>query len=657
MNKILGFLEDHVEKIVLAVVVLLCLWPLTTRVILSPNTVTFDGKDLSPGAIDDYVYDLARDLELVLAESPKAPNSYEPIVGSYLSMLDSSVGDIDSTIMVPIPESNPDGGVVAKEYKLPQDLGQVSDVAVNCIRAVAYIPFQEVTTDRPYDDRGSEPNDIDLVTVEGHFDIASLRASFEASFSGPAVKPEWRDPELGSPVFSAVCLQRQEAGGDGSWSAWEDVPRIRTDPRRELFTIIEDAGSLPPGGLTVRILQYRAADVQRDLLQPGAYRIASANEEWFPPLLYPEYVKIRTAEAQEERRRIREEEKEKEKEKESSGDSESGRRRSSTSGGGRRGSDASQLSGRAGSRDSRGRVSSGRTGQLDGGRRSRSARSGETKEDTSEEEDARREAEKPTVDDVFAKLDALFIDTETGLSEHGELVFWAHDDSVMPGKTYRYRMRLGIFNPVAGKNQLGGADAQKNNEVILWSDFSTPSAPIEIARRLYFFAEGIQEAAKEVTVKVSKYVLGSWHSEDFKVKSGEVIGDIVESKPVVSGGGPLDDPDLASATASEPLSPEVIDYSTGAVLVDVVAVNDWGGGNTMRSQQYFDMLYSYDGTDIQRMSIGDRYWPADLQAARSEIRNSQREPTQPLRGWNETRGPMQGLPSPGRPIRAGGFPR
>jgi hypothetical protein len=57
-------------------------------------------------------------------------------------------------------------------------------------------------------------------------------------------------------------------------------------------------------------------------------------------------------------------------------------------------------------------------------------------------------------------------------SREDEIVFWAHDDTVEPGKVYRYRIRLGVLNPVAGTNQLSAKDSSMKNKAVLWSDFS-----------------------------------------------------------------------------------------------------------------------------------------------------------------------------------------
>ena len=244
---------------------------------------------------------------------------------------------------------------------------------------------------------------------------------------------------------------------------------------------------------------------------------------------------------------------------------------------------------------------------------------------------------RPTTQDVYDKLDLILINPLIDLRKMDELVFWAHDDTVEPGKRYRYKIRLGVFNPVAGKNQLSKEYASRQNDVILWSEFSDETDVVDIPKKLYFFATGIQEAAKEVTVQVSKFVLGYWYSEDFKIRSGEVIGDLRETEAAKKATRPGVGPDVLYGTyqpADMVKEPDEIDYSTGAVLVDVTVVNDWLPGKNMRPRRYFDMLYSFDGTNIEHMPVSLRYWPAELRATHSEITNAQREPKEPLRSMS-----------------------
>jgi len=84
----------------------------------------------------------------------------------------------------------------------------------------------------------------------------------------------------------------------------------------------------------------------------------------------------------------------------------------------------------------------------------------------------------------------------------------------------------------------------------------------------------------------------------------------------------------------EAVEPETIDYSTGAVMVDAVAVNDWSGENNLSTRRYYDMLYSFDGADIEHMPVRTAYWAADLQKRYSEIVRMQRDKPEPLKAWN-----------------------
>jgi hypothetical protein len=262
------------------------------------------------------------------------------------------------------------------------------------------------------------------------------------------------------------------------------------------------------------------------------------------------------------------------------------------------------------------------------------------------------------MDEVYAQLDEISVTPMTDLRRLGTLAFWAHDDTVEAGKIYRYRLRLGVFNPVAGKSQVGKLDEARKDAVILWSDFSGATDVVDVPRRLYFFAKGMaKEETKEVTVQVSKFVLGYWYSEDFNVKSGEAIGDLVQrevenKRPLTAGTGsrplsgvtgnrpsPYDSLYMPTGYATEQApEPDSVDYDTGAVVVDVVVVDDWSGDKTMRERRYYDMLYSYDGANIEHMPVGEKYWPGELQAVRSDISAAQKEPRAPLRAWSGAAG-------------------
>jgi hypothetical protein len=89
--------------------------------------------------------------------------------------------------------------------------------------------------------------------------------------------------------------------------------------------------------------------------------------------------------------------------------------------------------------------------------------------------------------------------------------------------------------------------------------------------------------------------------------------------------------------------PDSIDYTTGAVLVDVTTVNGWsGGGGANLSPRYCsDVLYSFDGTTIEHLPVGYGNWPKQLQIKFNEIKKLVERPKKALRRW--TRRPGDGL--------------
>jgi hypothetical protein len=669
ISSIGSFFEEHVEKIILVIVGIFCAVFLITRVILSPNKVSYDGRNFGPSAIDDYVYEQAQLLRQKLNQPPDQLEPYKPRVNEFLALLDSSISKIDTSLWPVVPyELGADAGV-AGVYNLPR-IGEVNDVAIEHIRAVAYVPIEPITEENPYDKAGNEPNDIDFVTVEANFDVKQLYDKFHESFIED-VEKEWADPCLARPIFAAVQLQRQELNDDGTWSDWQDVPRAKIDQHSKLFTITENIDELPPGGLKVEMLQFDNKQIQIDLLQPEAYHIASAKEEWFPPVLHRKYVDLQRKETLEERRDAKETERDKrEKELEDKRSRRADSRTGTTGITGRTSRTGSGLSSPGGigdmyagggsnsrSRD-RSRDRQSTTGRLtDTGGTTDRRRSSRNRTSTTDEltditglygnerlGDSRGTLKrKPSTNDVYYDFDEVALNRLTDFSKLREpMLFWHHDDTVEPKKTYRYRIRLGVFNPVAGTNQLSEQSISQKNKVILWSDFSNVTEPVEIPGRSYFFARDIQDAAKTITVTVCEYVLGHWYSEDFKIRQGEVIGDVIEVVPEEKKDSRRDARNLGAggaggrfATFAKPEEktnvPEKIDYRTGAVMVDAMAINDWWGVGTVRNRHYYDMLYSFDGINIEHMPVGTTFWSKDTQTMFNYIAKLEREPVEPFK--------------------------
>ena len=571
-----------------------------------------------------------------LNRKPESKQPYKPRVSDFIALFDLAIPDIDVSLSLPLPP-NLEDVIVKGKYRIPL-IGRVNDVEIEHIKAVAYVPNIEINEENVYGPDISEPNDIDLVTVEAKFDAAGLYEKFYESFAGENIQEEWRDPCLAVPIFASVQLQRQQLLSDGGWSDWQIVPRTKIEHRKRMFEVIEDVNDLPAGGIKVRLYQFKDKQVTVDLLQPETYKIASAKEEWFPPSLHREYVKYQRETDEQEKREAKAAEKEQREREREKGRSE---RRSRTP------KTRETVTGPFGG--------GGMGGPFGGGGGYTPVRKTPTRRRRSERErgiekerpDRGKEISK-TVSDVYKEFDEILITEKTNIAKTNKpLVFWAHDDTVEPEKSYRYRIRLGVFNPIAGTNQFSKQDKSLKNKVVLWSEFSEVTETVDIPETLYLFPREIQEASKLVTVTVCRYVLGYWYSKDFTVKRGEVIGKVVKSESVEE--------------QEEVTVPETIDYATGAVLLDVVPVNDWSGGKNLRARHYFDMLYSFEGTDIERMPIKSKYWAEDLQIKFSEIKRAVKEPKEPLRDWGGRPGQRRRVPRPGTeegmpPIFGPGYP-
>jgi hypothetical protein len=156
--------------------------------------------------------------------------------------------------------------------------------------------------------------------------------------------------------------------------------------------------------------------------------------------------------------------------------------------------------------------------------------------------------------------------------------------------------------------------------------------------------------------------MGYWHSEDFKVSKGDVIGSVVETEIETDsqqrrsdsgygrginsrlGAGRPADPRMGFVGRSEEKSviPETIDFGTGAVMVDAVAVNDWAGDKNLTTRRYYDLLYSMDGTDIEHMPVRTAYWAKNLQTWYGKISTLEKVTKEPFKAFKSGRSARPG---------------
>ena len=130
---------------------------------------------------------------------------------------------------------------------------------------------------------------------------------------------------------------------------------------------------------------------------------------------------------------------------------------------------------------------------------------------------------------------------------------WAHDLSVRPGRTYQYRMRVAVFNPVYGHPDCGDEQAKGTPELV--GEWSEPSAAVTIPPLVHFYFVGV--SGDRATVELHRWIHGQWVI--VRSVSCRVGMPVICNKPV-----PIKVP------GSEKEVTETVDLSPGVLLVDMI---------------------------------------------------------------------------------------
>ena len=568
-QKLLDLLEKYVDKLILVIIAIASLALLWFFVISNPYGAEHNRVMCSPGSIDAKIKVDAENLKLRIIGNATEPIRVYPgnMAGQYGKKMASSVKINEKAIIptVGLKSSN----IEDKRFYRKPSIPAVAGVAAEVIRTAVFVPTEKVEMAMPYEQAQTEVSDIDFVTVEASIDVSELYKNFRNSFVNGA-SADYKDENLAVPVFAAVGLEKQVFGEDGQWSDWEVVNRPQIDKRRGIV-VPEKAKDIDLGGIDVLVMNFKEFDVQRDVLQPMAYDVAASNAEWMTPGYHKELVKFIEKEA-------------KDAEMEASG------RVRPTSRGGRN--------------DSFGGVGTGTRFDGRSGRTKRGGRPGRPNRTP-----AATTRKDRTIEDIRADFDFLKITEDVDMSLMKEpLVFWAFDDDIKPLRNYRYRIRLGVFNPTASKGWFSGSDAAFKDDVILWSEYSEVTEEITIDPMVYFFPLEVARRTKAATIQVSKFHDGKWQSEEFDVQVGESIGQEVEVE---------DEEGTAKPKKRSKVVEEVkmIDFSSGAILVDIVESRRSVAGG----RPFQEILYTENGSDIKHLGVTKRNWSKVLSSTFKDI--------------------------------------
>ncbi len=177
---------------------------------------------------------------------------------------------------------------------------------------------------------------------------------------------------------------------------------------------------------------------------------------------------------------------------------------------------------------------------------------------------------------------------EINVNRDPVVVAWAHDIDVEPGKVYRYRCRVRIFNPFfARTRQLVKEQATLADRVVMESPPSDWSEEVEITPPVRFFITQASPSSEKnelgtALVEVYRLYDGQRRLREFRVQVGDRIGGLVKAKSSKSDTPPQSDIDFStewvvvdilndlSASAGDQLNAE----SSGIVLVKRIGTNE-----------------------------------------------------------------------------------
>ncbi|MBE3070334.1 MAG: hypothetical protein IMZ55_16835 [Acidobacteria bacterium] len=91
-------------------------------------------------------------------------------------------------------------------------------------------------------------------------------------------------------------------------------------------------------------------------------------------------------------------------------------------------------------------------------------------------------------------------------AEHVYTTVWAYDDSVVPGKTYQYRMRVAVFNPVYSR--LAVEDEKARWAIDFESEWSEPTDEVAVPPIVDFFFVGT--FGERVNLELHRWIMGQW---------------------------------------------------------------------------------------------------------------------------------------------------
>ncbi len=155
-----------------------------------------------------------------------------------------------------------------------------------------------------------------------------------------------------------------------------------------------------------------------------------------------------------------------------------------------------------------------------------------------------------------------------------DLKFWAHDDTVVPGKLYKYSIRLGFFNPCYETNWVVDAQADMKYQPILWTKTVSPRDTVQIPPVVMFVPRAIADS-ENARIEIYKYQNGQWFKRPFTISPGSQIGSVFKMPAIdptqLGGNQPAAGRGGMATEQNSQLTELDVDFSMNATVLEIKA--------------------------------------------------------------------------------------
>ena len=560
--------ERNAEYLVLGVVGLVVLLLIGWQVIGTSNSVTVANHgEVGPGEVDNLLRREAHRLQARLDPSADPVVEIPPpdaILERFAARLDQGVSPdqpLRIAQMFVAPETvervRPDARFV--EPKVPAPARIVANQYFDGLTEEVVQQHESLQERFP-----STPYDINWMTIAAVFPEDELLEQFMAGGEDDAddlvaMPMSWHQERI---IHADLIIERQE------WVNGEWVNSKRLDPipgQHSLRPRLEE-GDIQASDRDAILRDLREVSVQQQIIRPEF--LPTQNHTWIPPNPLVDAADFASATEDghfrqmegELRFRLREKrDLEQQLENLDTARDAPGGTTAPAGGGGRRGGGGGRGGGGAG----------GGGGQLGG-----TATGGTSdRQQVRERLEQRLERVQETIERLQGQLEELRpgYDPEAYTGEDiSEQIIWAHDITIEPGRVYRYRMAVEVYNPFFLRRiHLTEEQEHLAENFSMRSEFTEWSSPVESQRPVHVFVNRATAPSQErdgllgsrigsATIEVFRFYDGRWWEQSFTVQPGQRIGSVREE-------GRGDDR-------------REIDYSTDWFVLDILPDVDGSGG-------------------------------------------------------------------------------